>query len=208
YDTCGGVSQVLLRYLIINTLLIFNGWVTGINIAPLEKRLPAKVNYMMKPESHRHNCRDAMPKADIWTDGLICAFEFVQSRVKTPRSKLSTKVQFAPQTNAESQSKAVGLTDATQKSNGVVEFGSHTDIRANHWVPVGWERINELVQMAQTAQMGCDWAVPQFESLNEEDNLTVADLAAPYWEYPAGPIWWCHVAAGHQFIDAWLKNAQ
>ncbi|KAK6932255.1 Mg2+ transporter protein, CorA-like/Zinc transport protein ZntB [Dillenia turbinata] len=167
------------------------------------------VNNMKKPESHRNNCRDTMPKADIWTDGLICAFEFVQSHVKTPRSKLSAKVQFTPQTDVESQSKDVGLTDAsTQKLNGVVESGSHSEVGANHWVPIGWERINELAQMVQPAQISCDWSPQQFEYLNEEDDRTVADLVAPYWESPAGPIWWCHVAAGYQFIDAWLKNAQ
>ncbi|KAL2930802.1 Midasin [Bienertia sinuspersici] len=32
--------------------------------------------------------------------------------------------------------------------------------------------------------------------------------AAPYWERPAGPVWWCHVDASHQNIISWLSNAQ
>ncbi|KAJ6430502.1 hypothetical protein OIU84_021828 [Salix udensis] len=34
------------------------------------------------------------------------------------------------------------------------------------------------------------------------------DLVAPYWERPAGPTWWCHVAAGHTSVQAWLNNAK
>ncbi|KAK2993915.1 LOW QUALITY PROTEIN: hypothetical protein RJ640_012789 [Escallonia rubra] len=44
--------------------------------------------------------------------------------------------------------------------------------------------------------------------MDDEDDLTTADLAATYWELRAGTIWWCHVAAGHQSVDAWLSNAQ
>ena len=44
--------------------------------------------------------------------------------------------------------------------------------------------------------------------MDDEADLTVADLAAPYWEHPAGPIWWFHVCAGHPSIQAWLSNAQ
>ncbi|PNX74004.1 magnesium transporter CorA-like family protein, partial [Trifolium pratense] len=43
---------------------------------------------------------------------------------------------------------------------------------------------------------------------DSEDDFTVADLAAPYWECLAGPIWWCHVYAGHPSVEAWLSNAQ
>uniref|UniRef100_A0A453F0H4 Uncharacterized protein n=1 Tax=Aegilops tauschii subsp. strangulata TaxID=200361 RepID=A0A453F0H4_AEGTS len=39
-------------------------------------------------------------------------------------------------------------------------------------------------------------------------DITVADVAAPYWQRPAGPTWWCHVTAGHPAVDAWLAGAR
>ncbi|KAF0898531.1 hypothetical protein E2562_008125 [Oryza meyeriana var. granulata] len=49
-------------------------------------------------------------------------------------------------------------------------------------------------------------------SLMEHDgdqcDITVADVAAPYWQRPAGPTWWCHVMAGHPAVDAWLATAR
>jgi hypothetical protein len=42
----------------------------------------------------------------------------------------------------------------------------------------------------------------------DEDEATVAELAAPYWERPlAGPTWWCHLDATHHGIASWLRNA-
>ncbi|KAH9318687.1 hypothetical protein KI387_020456, partial [Taxus chinensis] len=74
-------------------------------------------------------------------------------------------------------------------------------IQEYHWVPIGWSRLSELVQMVQ---VDAEWA----SYSDEEDTLTVADVAAPYWQRPAGPTWWCHVMAGHPVIDSWLKNSQ
>ncbi|KDO78083.1 hypothetical protein CISIN_1g0086011mg, partial [Citrus sinensis] len=48
----------------------------------------------------------------------------------------------------------------------------------------------------------------QLELIDDEDDITVADLAAPYWERPAGPVWWCHMLAGHPSVEAWLSGAQ
>ncbi|MCE2055002.1 hypothetical protein HAX54_041768 [Datura stramonium] len=45
------------------------------------------------------------------------------------------------------------------------------------------------------------------DSTDEEDDVTVADVAAPYWQRPVGPTWWFHVAAGHPSVNAWLSNA-
>ena len=39
-------------------------------------------------------------------------------------------------------------------------------------------------------------------------DITVADVAAPYWQRPAGPTWWCHVTAGHPAVDALLAGAR
>jgi len=57
-------------------------------------------------------------------------------------------------------------------------------------------------------QVDTDLVLQQFESIDDESDLTVADLAAPYWERPAGPIWWCHVSAFHPSIQAWLSKAE
>ena len=57
-------------------------------------------------------------------------------------------------------------------------------------------------------QIDAGWSEQQVDLMDDEEDLTVADLAAPYWERQAGPTWWCHVAAGHPCVDAWLKSAQ
>lgn len=74
----------------------------------------------------------------------------------------------------------------------------------SRWVPIGWARISELVQKVQ---VDAGFSGQHFDFRDDEDDLTVADVAAPYWERPGGPIWWCHVAAGHPFVDSWLSNA-
>lgn len=75
----------------------------------------------------------------------------------------------------------------------------------SRWVPIGWARISELVQ---NVQVDGGWFQQQLDLVDDEGDITVADIAAPYWENPAGPIWWCHVAANHPSIQAWLNNAQ
>ncbi|KAL3522639.1 hypothetical protein ACH5RR_015473 [Cinchona calisaya] len=75
----------------------------------------------------------------------------------------------------------------------------------NRWIAIGWTRISELVQ---TVHIDAGWSEQQIDWVDDEDDLTVADLAAPYCESQAGPTWWCHVAAGHTRVDAWLYSAQ
>ena len=78
------------------------------------------------------------------------------------------------------------------------------EILDHKWVPIGWSRIAELVQMVQSDS---SWESELTEFSDSEDDYTVADLAAPYWQRPVGPTWWCHVIAGHPSIDAWLNSA-
>lgn len=52
------------------------------------------------------------------------------------------------------------------------------------------------------------WATQPHEFADDENDITVAEVAAPYWERPVGPTWWCHVSAGHPFINSWLSSAQ
>ena len=42
---------------------------------------------------------------------------------------------------------------------------------------------------------------------DEDDTLSVAELAHPYHQSRAGPIFWCHVDARHPKIQTFLSNA-
>lgn len=42
---------------------------------------------------------------------------------------------------------------------------------------------------------------------DEDDTLSVAELAHPYCQTRAGPTFWCHVDARHPKIQAFLSNA-
>lgn len=181
-------------------------------------------NGLKKQENHKnHFSRDVMlGGGDLWTDGLICAFEFVRSRKKT------TKVQSksgAHHLLVEMPEKQVSTYDPTDynlsKSPPIIDFevsvkdmlddhnlkpgGREEALPRSYWVPIGWDRISELVRSVQV-DAGCWEPIDFFQ--DEEDDVTVADLAAPYWERPVGPTWWCHVAAAHPFVNAWLRNAQ
>ncbi|KAF9587866.1 hypothetical protein IFM89_006120 [Coptis chinensis] len=177
--------------------------------------------------------RDVMLGSDLWKDGLICAFEFVRGHVKTVRSKTGSRVHFTQQIDVNNPKKeqlkcalmdasnhnmtsngsadSVSLMDA--KSNEIVHLNDQKDSENFHpmdrhagsyWVPIGWARISELVQ---NVQVDAGWGQQPIEFTEDDDELTVADVAAPYWQQPAGPTWWCHVSAGHPSIDAWLNNA-
>lgn len=191
---------------------------------------------MKKPENHKDHCsKDAMAGSDLWTNGLICAFEFVRGHKKPIRPRSYMKIQSAHEIDGHNIKKQVptqGWVESSQKTNGntspsLIDLGtheigsldnnvdskdSHSDhihttekFEGGHWVPIGWVRISELVQKVEVDE---GWSSQQIDVLDDEDDRTVADLAAPYWERPAGPTWWCHVMAGNHFIDAWLNSAQ
>ncbi|KAI8002043.1 hypothetical protein LOK49_LG09G02209 [Camellia lanceoleosa] len=178
--------------------------------------------------------KEAMPGSELWTDGLICAFEHVRMHKKSVRPRSYSKTHSSDGENIKKQVPTDGATEASSpkaKENNLMEstslvelgddhiapFDDDTDcqppqsdhlhsvdrLSGNHWVPIGWARISELVQ---TVDVG--WDSHQLDIMVDEDDLTVADLAAPYWERPGGPRWWCNVVAGHPFVDAWLRNAQ
>lgn len=189
-------------------------------------------NATTKPEVPKyHNHRDVMPGADLWTDGLICGFEYVRGRRKMQKQKTTSKFPYSRKFESddlEKQTITHGEADASVQ-NGIhnphcpyhTEWGSYhfstldgsidnqtckmEQFHESRWVPIGWTRISELVQ---EVQVDVDWESQQFEFLDTEDDITVAELAAPYWERPVGPVWWCHVDASHQNIISWLGNAQ
>lgn len=41
---------------------------------------------------------------------------------------------------------------------------------------------------------------------DDDESLTVADLAHPYWQKRAGPTFWCHVDARHPNVVKLLTN--
>lgn len=178
------------------------------------------ISHKMKKDNHKNNnSRDPVPSSSLWTDGLICAFEFIKGTRKTVKPKVflcrqklndegPKQTSYVQETNGSSLSKSASDNQLTLEHIASPEsenFQSKEKYVGSHWVPIGWARISELVQMVQ---VNSDWASQQFDFTDDEDDLTVAELAAPYWERPAGPIWWCHVAAGQPKIDAWLNHAQ
>lgn len=190
----------------------------------------SRSNDMKKQESSRNlSHRDAIPGIDLWTDGLICAFEYVRGRRKVYKSKHSSKFQSIPMDgqnvnrhfmygaadpsfqNGNYSKKPQSLTDVEPDQDFPIDEQSYNHINQpdqlseSRWIPIGWARISELVQ---TIQADAGWSSQQIDFNVEEEDFTVAELAAPYWERPAGPVWWCHVDASKPHIISWLNNSQ
>ncbi|CAN7138213.1 unnamed protein product [Brassica rapa subsp. narinosa] len=128
----------------------------------------------------------------LWTDGLICAFEFHQGRRKT--TKFDTR-------SALHRGDALYTLTKKQECKGEEEEHSRS-----YWRAIGWDRLSELVR---TVKVDGEWSVQNVDVDHEDDDTTVAELAAPYWDRPlAGPTWWCHVDASHQGVSLWLRYAQ
>ncbi|KAG6531113.1 uncharacterized protein LOC122048090 isoform X1 [Zingiber officinale] len=181
--------------------------------------------------------KDSNPRSDLWTNGLICAFEFVRFHKSPSAQKSISKTQFFQRNNNLDTRNQVNLStqDGTsvqllddpesisdmnaiddgaatfnadeipQFDNSKIKTKNIKGLQCGRWVPIGWARISELVQLVQ---VDASWSSQQTYIADEEEDFTVADVAAPYWERPVGPTWWCHVTAGHHAIDAWLSNAQ
>ncbi|GMH30232.1 hypothetical protein Nepgr_032075 [Nepenthes gracilis] len=189
------------------------------------------INKTKNSETQRYQFHgDSMNKTDIWTDGLICAFEYERVRRKAYKSQPSSKSTSSQQLNGDNLNKRTSLYKIAdshlQNGNYREEPPPHLDLGADHsaafnecsesqayqpnqfseshWVPIGWARIYELVQMVQVDSC---WSSQQLDFMEDEDDVTVAELATPYYERPAGPIWWCHMDASHQNINSWLSNA-
>lgn len=183
-----------------------------------------------KQDKQKHQPkRDVMQLAScLWTDGLVCAFESVQSHRKRASSKIPsaqkdsvdkqtcTRIQTTKSSGHEVRNtvlESVPLAESADNNNDpLVGHDFHSSYPypedkypGSYWKPIGWSRISELVQ---TVQVDTGWASQPIEFADSEDDVSVAEIAAPYWERPVGPTWWCHVIAGHPSITAWLTNAQ
>ncbi|XP_038894746.1 uncharacterized protein LOC120083181 isoform X2 [Benincasa hispida] len=180
-------------------------------------------NSVEKPEAHKPFNKDAALGCDLWTDGLICAFEYIGRPKKSIDSKSKSKMTDRRQMNSEFPTMLLPTTELNNGNANTHErkilfeptssedlkspcgqFCEREKVESNSWLPIGWDRISELVQ---TIQVDAEWASMSCDFMDEEDDLTVADLVAPYWKRPAGPIWWCHVSANHPSVEAWLRTA-
>ncbi|CAK9327561.1 unnamed protein product [Citrullus colocynthis] len=193
------------------------------NLRKMDVHHSSHKNSVEKPEAHKTFNKDAALGCDLWTDGLICAFEYIGRPKKSSDSKSKSKMTDRRQMNSEFPTTMLPTTELnngnanTHERKRLFEPTSPEDLKSqcgqscerervesNNWLPIGWDRISELVQ---TIQVDAEWASISFDFMDEEDDLAVADLVAPYWKQPAGPIWWCHVSASHPSVEAWLRTA-
>ncbi|KAK9191004.1 hypothetical protein WN943_019615 [Citrus x changshan-huyou] len=176
-------------------------------------------NGMKKPETQKiHLSRDSLLGGDLWTDGLICAFEFVRGHKKMVKSKPGSKVEpsLTPKVNGFSLSKSSPVIEsAIMIKDKFDEHDFSEDCHVGHrngrenflprsyWIPIGWDRISQLVQ---SVQIDAGWNEQPFDFPSEEDDVTVADLAAPYWERPVGPTWCVALRDESKLISDRMKH--
>ncbi|CAL4955285.1 unnamed protein product [Urochloa decumbens] len=171
--------------------------------------------------------KEPIPGSELWTDGLICAFELIKGHRKPGHHKSWPTIEqmqekgstmyakkhsrrnghhvVAPKVDERTVLENPHQTESSNDPSVLKDRPMYAgDILDHKWVPIGWTRIAELVQIVQSDS---SWENNLMEISDSEDDYTVADLAAPYWQRPVGPTWWCHVTAGHPSIDAWLNSA-
>ncbi|KAK7276764.1 hypothetical protein RIF29_17910 [Crotalaria pallida] len=166
----------------------------------------------------------------LWTDGLICAFELI--RKSAPSAIREVKKN---KNNAFQDDKPLGTKSSRNSLNepplpfeaGVGDLDVNLDdlhqcgkdchhsqspynvfgkegVPRSYWRPIGWTRITELVQAVYSDD---GWASQQRDFTDDESDIPVADVATPNFERPVGPIWWCHLDAGHPFVTTWLASS-
>ncbi|KAI5054090.1 hypothetical protein GOP47_0031017 [Adiantum capillus-veneris] len=58
-------------------------------------------------------------------------------------------------------------------------------LEGSHWKPIGWTRLGELIQ---SVQIDAQWGSSEHLYMSDEYDVSVADLAAPYWEPKLVPL--------------------
>lgn len=158
--------------------------------------------------------KEASPLPDLWTGGLVCALEFVRGHGfgSPPNLSRNNSSQY-PKDLSAMDPKTLCLGDGEEPRPRCKQHGTASPAAAEcYWAPIGWRRITELVEMVEGDYAA--WDGQGMSGLMDgcDDgqccDITVADVAAPYWQRPAGPTWWCHVTAGHPAVDAWLAGAR
>ncbi|KAL2316810.1 hypothetical protein Fmac_030686 [Flemingia macrophylla] len=149
-----------------------------------------------------------MRGAELWTDGLICAFEFVREWGATKSKGFQGN-----------QSDCIGKSGNVLLGSDGHELGdqNHQPVTPHlyckecpprsYWRPIGCDRISELVREIH------DDEAPPFDFTDDESDVPVAIVAIPYWEWPVEPTWWCHMDAADPFVTTsfgssrWLHPA-
>ncbi|VAH61521.1 unnamed protein product [Triticum turgidum subsp. durum] len=161
--------------------------------------------------------KEASPQSDLWTGGLVCAFEFVRGHgfASPPNLSRNNSSQYSKDHSAAMDPTKLPITKLGDVSSqgklynflGLIPFRG----RKPGWLDrlAAGRRIAELVEMVEG---DAAWDGQGMGGLMDDGDqccdITVADVAAPYWQRPAGPTWWCHVTAGHPAVDAWLAGAR
>ncbi|MED6217923.1 hypothetical protein PIB30_022062 [Stylosanthes scabra] len=148
---------------------------------------------------------------EVWTDGLICAFEFIKGVRDVAKKKRFEGRKFSRNGYIDStptlldQSGIGGLDDGLDDYHqSPQQFLGKEGHHRSYWRPIGWSRISELVQAVQVDD---GWASQLHDFTDDEIDVAVADVATPYWEKPVGPTWWCHLDASHPFVVTWLGSS-
>ena len=124
---------------------------------------------MKKPDSYKnYPSREVIAGSDLWTDGLICAFEFIRGRKKSISSKPGSRILTKQQTDGEHERLLVA-TIGFSESSSPMEYrnkplsddyrGSqiHHDIErfeGGQWVPIGWGRLQKLSKLCELILVG------------------------------------------------------
>nr|KYP73350.1 hypothetical protein KK1_005970 [Cajanus cajan] len=138
-----------------------------------------------------------MQGAELWTNGLICAFEFVRGRGPTKNKGF----QGNQSGNILHESDGDDLGDQDHQP-APPHFYCKEGLPRSYWRPIGWDRISELVQEMH------DNDTKPFDFKDDESDVPVAIVATPYWEWPVGPTWWCHLDAADPFVTAWFGSSR
>lgn len=157
---------------------------------------------------------------ELWTDGLICAFEFIRRSAPVVReARKKNGFQDKPLGRKPSRNSfhetpfpaepGVGDLDDLDDHQCGKDYQSpyipgKEGLPRSYWRPIGWTRITELVQAVHS---DAGWASQLRDFTDDESDVPVADVATPYWERPVGPTWWCHLDAGHPFVTTWLGSS-
>lgn len=168
---------------------------------------------------HRSS-RDNLQAGELWTDGLICAFEFIRGSQKIHSAAAVREVakkkcfqgnqikslERSPNRNSFRESSLQvepGAVDLDDFHNN--NYCGKEGLPRSYWKPIGWARISELVQDVHS---DAGWALPQPNDFtDDESDVPVADVATPYWERPVGPTWWCHLDAAHPYVTTWFGSS-
>lgn len=146
------------------------------------------------------------PNSDLWTNGLICAFEFIRGKnLHRYGSNTHLETERDRRDNQTHTAKYSSELDVNPSFISVEDDSKN--ISFDHWVPIGWARISDLVQQIKIGESSISQCMDDFIEGGDLD-ITVADVAIPYWERPEGPTWWCHVEANHPLVISWFSEAQ